>query len=111
VSFASGSYLLSGLETMGPLIYLLVAAGLALLGYGLWRGWGLARRMGVVAAGLLIAGTVMPVSAAVAYGQVLGMVVHGAKIIAAIVVIRYLLLEDVVEWFASARQAPREKVQ
>jgi hypothetical protein len=103
VSFASGSYLLGGLGTMGPLIYFIVAGVLAGLGYGLLRGWRLARRLGVIAAGLLIAGAVMPVSAAVAYGQVFGMLTQGAKIIGAIVIIRYLLLGDVVEWFASRK--------
>jgi hypothetical protein len=103
VSFASGAYWLGGLETMGPLIYFIVAAALAALGFGLLRGWSLARRAAVIAAGLLVAGAVMPVSAAVVYGQVLGMMTQGVKIIAAIMVIRYLLLGDVVEWFASSK--------
>jgi hypothetical protein len=102
VSFGSGAYLLGGLETMGPLIYFIVAVMVAALGYGLLRGWRWSRRVGVIAAGLVIAGTVMPVSAAVAYGQVLGMMIHGAKIIVAMMVIRYLLLGEVVEWFSSS---------
>jgi hypothetical protein len=100
VSFASGAYVLGGLEVMGPLIYFMVAASLAVLGWGLLRGWRWSRRGAVIAAGLLIAGAVMPVSAAVAYSHIFGIVVHGAKIVLAIVIIRYLLQPEVVEWFA-----------
>jgi hypothetical protein len=102
VSFASGSYFLGGLETMGPLIYYIVAAALALLGYGLLRGWGWSRRLGLIAAALLVASSVMPASAAVAYGQVVGIVTQSVKIVAAIMVIRYLLGE-VVDWYASKK--------
>lgn len=100
VSFASGEYLLGGLETMGPLIYFIVAAVLAALGFALLRGWRWSRRVAVMAAGLLIASAAMPVSAAVVYSHIFGIVVHGAKIILAIVIIRYLLQPEVVEWFA-----------
>jgi hypothetical protein len=100
VSFASGTYVLGGLETMGPLIYFLVAAVLSALAFALLRGWPWARRVAVIAAGLLIAGSVMPISSAVAYSQVFAMIVHGAKIIIAIVIIRYLLQPEVVEWFS-----------
>lgn len=84
---------------MGPLIYFIVAALVASLGFALLRGWGWSRRVGVIAAGLLVAGSVMPVSAAVIYSQVAGIVIHGSKIILAIVIIRYLLQPEVVEWF------------
>jgi hypothetical protein len=99
VSFASGAYLLGGLETMGPLIYFIVAAAVAALGFLLLRGWRWSRRLAVVAAGLMIAGAVMPVSAAVVYSQIFGIIVHGGKIIVAIVIIRYLLQPEVVDWF------------
>ena len=99
VSFASGAYLLGGLETMGPLIYLIVATAMMGLGFGLLRGWRWSRRVAIIAAGFLIAGAVMPLSADVAYSHVFGVIAHGAKIILAIVVIRYLLQPDVVEWF------------
>jgi hypothetical protein len=99
LSFASGAYLLGGLETMGPLIYIIVAVAVAVLGLGLLRGWRWSRRLAVIASGLLIAGAVMPVSAAVVYSQILGIIVHGVKIILAIVIIRYLLQPEMVEWF------------
>jgi hypothetical protein len=101
VSFASGAYLLGGLETMGPLIYFIVASLVAGLGFGLLRGWRWARRVAVIAAGLLIAGAVMPLSGAVAYSHIFGVIIHGAKIILAIVIIRYLLQPEVVEWFSA----------
>jgi hypothetical protein len=84
---------------MGPLLFLVLAAVLALLGWGLLRGWNWTRRLAVVAAGLLLATAVMPVSAAVIYFHPLALVIHGTKIIAAIMAIRYLLLSEVVDYF------------
>jgi hypothetical protein len=101
VSFASGAYWLGGLETMGPLIYLIVAAAVAVLGFGLLRGWRWMRRIAIIAAGLLVATAVMPLSGAVAYSHIFGVVIHGAKVILAIVIIRYLLQSEVVEWFSA----------
>lgn len=100
VSFASGTYVLGELVTMGPLLYFIVAVLLAGLGVALLKRWPWSRRLAVIAAGLLVAGSVMPVSAAVIYSQVAGIVIHGAKIILAIVIIRYLLQPEVREWFA-----------
>jgi len=99
VSLASGAYVLGEYSMMGPLLFLAVAAVLALLGWGLLRGWNWTRRLAVVAAGLLLATAVMPVSAAVIYFHPLALVIHGTKIIAAIVAIRYLLLSEVVDYF------------
>ena len=99
LSLASGAYVLGEYSMMGPLLFLVVAAVLALLGWGLLRGWNWTRRLAVVAAGLLLATAVMPVSAAVIYFHPLALVIHGTKIIAAIVAIRYLLLSEVVDYF------------
>lgn len=101
VSFASGTYILGELVTMGPLVYFLVAVLLAGLGFALLRRWRWSRRLAIIAAALLVAGSVMPVSAAVIYSQVVGMVIHGAKIVLAIVIIRYLMQPDVAEWFSA----------
>ena len=106
VSFASGTYLLGELVTMGPLIYFVVAVLLAGLGFSLLRGLRWSRRVAIIAAALLVAGSVMPISAAVIYSQVVGIVIHGAKIILAIVIIRYLVQPEVVDWF-SARSGSR----
>ncbi len=100
VSFTSGAYLLGGLEVMGPLIYWIIAAALVGLGFSLLRGWRWSRRLCLIAAALLIAGSVMPVSAAVVYSQVIAMILHGVKIILAIVIIRYLFQPEVADWFA-----------
>ncbi len=101
VSFTSGTYILGELVTMGPLIYVIVAVLVAGLGFALLRGYRWSRRLAILAAALLVAGSVMPVSAAVIYSQVLGIVIHGAKIILAIVIIRYLMQPEVVEWFSA----------
>ena len=106
VSFASGAYWLGGLETMGPLIYFIVAVAVAVLGLGLLRGWRWSRRLAIVATGLLVATAVMPLSGAVAYSHIFGVVTQGAKIILAIVIIRYLLQPEVIDWF-SARSDSR----
>jgi hypothetical protein len=108
VSFACGAYLLGGLEIMGPLIYFIVAAILAALGYGLLRGWRWTRRLAQIAAALLISGTVVSISSAVMYSQVFGVILHGAKIVLAIVIIRYLMQPEVVEWFGRSRSSESE---
>lgn len=101
VSFASGRYILGDYAAMGPVLYFAVAVVLALLGAGLLRRWRLARRLTIVAAAFLLATSVLPISAAVAYFQIVGMVIHGLKIIAAVVAIRYLLLPEVVDYFSA----------
>ena len=96
---ASGRYVLGEYAVWGPAIYWLVAAVFALVGVGLLRRWKLARRLAIVAAALMMATSVLPISAAVAYFQIMPLVVHGLKIILAVMAIRYLLQEEVVEWF------------
>lgn len=108
VSFASGAYVLGELTVMGPLIYFIVAALVAALGICILRGWRWSRRLAIVAAALLIAGAALPLSAAVVYSQVAGIVIHGAKIILAIVIIRYLMQPEVADWFARVED-PVEK--
>jgi hypothetical protein len=100
MSLASGAYLLGDYSTMGPLVYLAVAVALIGLGISLLRGWRWARRLAVVACALLVAAAVIPVSTAVIDGRVFDIFFHGLKIIAAMVAIRYLLLSEVVDYFA-----------
>ncbi|HET9698788.1 MAG TPA: hypothetical protein VFP40_18090 [Terriglobales bacterium] len=99
VSLASGAYVLGEYSMMGPVLFLAVAVVLAVLGWGLLRGWNWTRRLAVVAAALLLATAVMPVSAAVIYFHPVAIAIHGAKIIASIVAIRFLLLSEVVDYF------------
>jgi hypothetical protein len=101
LSLASGSYLLGEYTTMGPILFLLIAWVLAGLGTALWRGWRWARRAAIVPCGFLIALSVIPVSSAVIDGRVLAIFLHGAKIILAIVCIRYLLQPEVVDYFSA----------
>lgn len=98
-SLASGRYLIGEYTTMGPTIFFVAAAVLIALGIGLLRGWGFARRLAIVAAALFLATSALPLSAAVGYFQIAGIVIHGGKIILAIIAIRYLLLPEVVEFF------------
>jgi hypothetical protein len=101
LSLASGRYVLGDYATMGPLLFLVVAAALALLAVGLMKGWRQWRRFAVVAAALFFATAVLPVSAAFAYWQISGIIIHGGKIILAVLAIRYLLQPEVVEFFSA----------
>jgi len=102
LSLASGAYVLGEYSTMGPLLYFVVAGTLFLIGLGLMRRWNWSRRLAIIAAALVMATAVMPVSSAVIYFHLAGIVIHGVKIIAAIIAIRYLLQPEVVEWFRAA---------
>jgi len=102
-SLASGRYLIGEYTTMGPAIFFVVAVVLIALGIGLLRGWSFARRLAIVAAALFLATSALPLSAAVGYLQVSGIVIHGGKIILAIIAIRYLLQPEVVECFSARR--------
>jgi len=101
LALASGRYLLGDFVTMGPLIYFAAGAVLALLGFGLLRGWRITRRLAIVVAALLMATSLLPVSAAVSYFQIVPLVVHGVKIVLTIMAIRYLLQPEVVEFFSA----------
>jgi hypothetical protein len=106
ISLASGRYLLGEYVNLGPLIYFLAAVAMALLGIGLDRGWRLFRRLGIIIAALFMATSLLPVSAAVTYFQIVPLMLHGVKIILAIMAIRYLLQPEVVDFF-SAKGVPR----
>ena len=106
VSLASGRYFLGEYVNLGPAIYFIAAAVMTLLGVGLYRGWRLFRRLGIIVAALFMATSLLPISAAVTYFQIAPLVVHGVKIILAIMAIRYLLRSDVVEFF-SAKGVPQ----
>lgn len=102
VPLASGRYLLGEYAIWGPVVYWLVAAVFVVVGVGLLRRWKVGRRLAIIAAALLMATSLLPISAAVAYFQILPLAIHGAKIILAVIAIRYLLQAEVVEWFSAA---------
>ena len=99
VPLAIGRYLLGEYAIWGPVLYWLVAAVFAVVGVGLLRRWMFARRLAIIAAALLMATSLLPISAAVAYMQILPLAIHGAKVILAVIAIRYMLQSEVVEWF------------
>ena len=91
IPLASGRYFLGEYVNWGPALYFLVATGFAVLGVGLMRGWRSMRRLAIIAAALLVATSLLPISAAVTYFQIAPLVLHGVKIVLAIMAIRYLL--------------------
>lgn len=99
---AAGRYVLGEYVIWGPAIYWLVAAVFVVVGLGMLRGWKFARRLAIVMAALMVATSLLPISAAVAYFQILPLAIHGAKIILSVIAIRYLLQPEVVEWFSAA---------
>lgn len=101
VSLASGRYLLGDYATMGPVLYFGAAVVFGLLGFGLLKGWRFSRRAAIIVVALSMATSLLPVSAAVTYFQIGPLILHGAKIILAIMAIRYLLQAEVVEWFSA----------
>jgi len=107
LSLASGRYVIGEYATMGPPIFFIASGVLVVLGIGLVKGWRFARRLGIVVAALLLATSAIPISAAVTYFQWKGILIHGAKIILAIMAIRYLLQSEVVDYFnaRSVRQS------
>jgi hypothetical protein len=100
VSLASGRYVVGEYSTLGPLLFLVLGPILVALGFGLLKGWGFTRRLAVVAAALLLATAVVPISAAFSYFQIFGIVIHGAKIILAVMAIQYLLRPEVRDFFS-----------
>ena len=101
VSFASTRYVLGEYATMGPVLYAMLGIIMSGLGLGLDKGWSPARRVAIVVAGFLFATSILPISAAVAYFLIVPLLIHGAKVILAVMAIRYLLLSEVVEWFSA----------
>ena len=106
ISLSSGRYLLGEYAIMGPVAYIGGALVLLAAGIGLHRGWRFFRRLAIVVAALLMATSLLPISAAVAYFQIVPLIIHGIKIILAVMAIRYLLQPAVVEFF-SAKAVPR----
>ena len=101
VPLSAGAFLLgNGMEQLGPLVFLLYAVILAVLGAALWRKWKGARRAGIVltAAGLALA--LPAISSAVVDGRAFAILREGLQIIVRVIAIHYLSQEPVKEWFA-----------
>lgn len=106
MALSSGRYLLGEYVNMGPALYFAAGAALMLLGLALYRGWRVARRTAIIASAMLIATSLLPVSAAVTYFQIAPLLLHGIKVVLAIMAIRYLLQPDAVAFF-TAKGVPR----
>jgi hypothetical protein len=97
---ASGAWLLgSGLETYGPLVFLIFAALHLRLSFDLWRRkrWG--RILGLILAGLGIYLVVPSISSAVVDARLGAIARDGAQIVARVLVIWYLMQREVKEAF------------
>jgi len=100
VSFTTGAWLLGGMETMGPVIYVLVAIVAALIGWGLLRLHNWARHLASVAAGVMFVLIIPTISSAVAYSRVPAIAREALKIIVCVVLFRYLNTGAVASAFA-----------
>jgi hypothetical protein len=99
LAMAAGSYFLSGLETAGPIMFLLGALAYGITGFGLWKLHPLARRAAILIA---IYGAVMavPVLSSAATGQHFAPLVReGIPFILRVLVIFFLLLGPQIEAF------------
>jgi hypothetical protein len=110
VAFTTAAWLLGGLETMGPVIYLVVALVAALIGWGLLRLHTWARHLASVAAGVVFVLSIPTISGAVAYSQVPVIAREGLKIIFCVVLFRYLNTGPVAAAFAETRKPSDTKL-
>ena len=99
---SSGAFLLGGgFEQSGPLAFLLYAAVLLILAFGLWNRWRWARRAALLVAIAGIALAVPAISSAVADSRVFAMVREGTQIIVRVLIVFYLSQEPVKDWFGA----------
>jgi len=101
VPLSAGAFLLgNGMEQLGPLVFLLYAVILAVLGMALWRRWKGARRAGIVLAAAGVALALPAISSAVVDERAFAILREGLQIILRVIAIYYLSQEPVKEWFA-----------
>lgn len=93
IPLASGAVLLGGLETMGPAAFVIGACAALFTGYGLLKLQPWARRVTIVFAAALLVMSIPSASSAVADFRLAAVVRDGLKIIAAVIIMRYLYLE------------------
>ncbi len=98
---AWGRYLLGDLVTMGPAVFVVVALIYAAIAVGLLllKNW--ARRLAIVVAAVGLYFLVAPISSAVVDLRIGAIALNGAQIILRVVVLWYLLQEEVHHAFAS----------
>ena len=101
ISMASGRYVLGDSVTMGPVLFFAVATASVLVAVGLYQGWRVMRRIAIILFALFLATSLLPISAAVTYWQLAPLAIHGVKVVAGIMAIRYLMQLEVVDFFST----------
>lgn len=99
LAIAAGSGLLSGLETAGPIMFLLGALAYGLTGFGLWKLHPLARRAAILIA-IYCGVMAVPVLSSAATSQHFAPLIReGVPFIVRVVIVFFLMLRPQVEAF------------
>jgi hypothetical protein len=99
VPLRSGSFLLEGLELMGPVIFFLAGGASTAIGFALIRRWRGARRLAILLFALFGFAAIPSISSAVMEFRWFVIATEGAKLLSAVLVIFYLMQPDVVAYF------------
>ena len=99
VPLRSGSFLLEGLEVMGPIIFFLAAGASALIGFALILRWPAARRLAILLFALFGFAAIPSISSAIAEFRWFVIATEGAKLLSSVLAIFYLMQPDVVDYF------------
>jgi hypothetical protein len=97
---AWGRFLVADLVTMGPAIFLVGTLTYAVIALGLLALKNWARRLVIVIAAAGLFFLIAPISSAVVDLRIVAIVINGAQIIVRVVVMWYLIQEQVTEDFA-----------
>ncbi len=95
----SGSFLLEGLELMGPVIFFLAAGASAFIGFALILRWPGARRLAILLFALFGFAAIPSISSAVTEFRWFVIATEGAKLLLSVLAIFYLMQPDVVDYF------------
>jgi hypothetical protein len=99
VPLRSGSFLLEGLELMGPVLFFLAAAASSAIGFALILRWPSARRLAILVFALFGFAAIPSISSAVMEFPWFVIATEGAKLLSSVLVIFYLRQPDVVAYF------------
>lgn len=100
IPLATGAFLVGGeMETLGPLVYVMVAVVYVLAGLGLWSGKNWARHLAIGVAAIGVVQGTPAISSAVADGRMLAIAREGVLIIVRVMVIWYLMQQPVRDTF------------
>jgi hypothetical protein len=99
VPLRTGSFLLEGLELMGPVIFFLAAAASTTVGFSLILRWPGARRIAILFFALFGFAAIPSISSAVMEFRWFVIAPEGAKLLSSVLVIFYLMQPDVVAYF------------